>query len=74
MEQVQLFGDAVENYELLFIGEQKKFSAGESSLFLLNSREVKLIQARIKLMELITKYELAQNGMFWATGKFYQLN
>ena len=71
-EQMEIFNDAVGNYESLLIGEQKKFTAGESSLFLLNSREIRLIQARIKLMDLVTNYEVAQNGMFWATGKFYE--
>jgi outer membrane protein TolC len=69
--QVELFTDAVNNYERLLRGEQQKFDSGESSLFLINSREISLIQAELKLIELISKFNVADNGLVWATGKLH---
>ncbi len=69
--QVILYTSAVNNYNRLLQGERRKFNAGESSLFLVNSREINLIQARLKLIELITKYNVAQIGLTWAIGKLY---
>lgn len=53
--QIEQFEMAVENYSDLLAGEQRKFNLGESSLFLINSRESSLISSRIKLVELYTK-------------------
>ena len=44
-KQKQLTKQMVEDYKILFEGEQKKFDAGESSLFLVNSREAKWLDA-----------------------------
>jgi outer membrane protein TolC len=69
--QVDLYSDAVNNYERLLRGEQQKFNTGESSLFLINSREVSLIQAELKLVELLTKFNIADNGLIWASGTLH---
>ena len=66
--QVDLYSSAVENYSRLLAGERQKFFSGESSLFLINSREVSLITAQLKWIELVTKYNKAQNGLMWAAG------
>jgi len=42
----------VVNNERLLAGETQRFQAGESSLFLVNAREVPLIDARIRQVEL----------------------
>ncbi len=70
-DQVKLFTDAVNNYNLLLKGEIQKFNSGESSLFLINSREINLINARIKLIEITTNYNIASTGLTWATGKLF---
>lgn len=54
-EQVQIIEDIVIDYETLVSAEERKFSLGESSLFLINSREQKLIDARLKENLLFTK-------------------
>ena len=41
----------VVNYKTLLAGEKTKFEAGTSSLFLVNSREQKLIESQIKFIE-----------------------
>ncbi len=69
--QITLFISAVGNYELLLKGEKQKFNTGESSLFLINSREMNVIQARLKLTELITKYNISQIGFEWAAGSLF---
>jgi outer membrane protein TolC len=47
-KQEVLAKQMVEDYNRLFEGERKKFAAGESSLFLVNTRESKLIEAILK--------------------------
>jgi outer membrane protein TolC len=64
-EQNQLVYEIVDNYRALLEGEERKFSFGESSLFLINSRESRLIDARLKQNEL-------QNKFFKAKAKLFQ--
>jgi len=46
----------VSDYEVLVQAEERKFNIGESSLFLVNSRESKLIDIKLKAIELQNKY------------------
>lgn len=46
----------VEDYEKMLSAEERKFGIGESSLFLINSRESKLIEARLKAVALENKF------------------
>ena len=68
-KQVELYSATVQNYVQLLQGEQKKFDAGESSLFLINSREKNLYKAKQKLIELNVKYHIAQTSFWWASGQ-----
>jgi outer membrane protein TolC len=67
-QQIELYKNAVNNYERLLAGERRKFEEGESSLFLVNSRENSLINAEVKLVELVAKYKKSQAGMVMAIG------
>ena len=67
--QLLLVGDVVKSYNGLLNGEKQKFNSGESSLFLINSRENSLIKAKIKQNQLTSKYWIAHNGVAWATGE-----
>ncbi|MCG8310306.1 MAG: TolC family protein [Cytophagales bacterium] len=67
-DQIELFKDAVNNYQILLNGEKRKFEEGESSLFIVNSRETGLINAEVKLIELLGKYQKAQAGLIFALG------
>jgi outer membrane protein len=58
----------LQNYQVLWRSEVMKFEAGESSLFLINSRETKLIEAQVKLASLQSKYLKAKATMIWAAG------
>lgn len=54
-DQIEIFTQNVELLEVMLNGERELFRIGESSLFLINQRETKLIESRIKLYELIAK-------------------
>ena len=56
------------NYAALQRGEETRFSAGESSLFLVNARENKTLEAFQKLQELKAKFFKAGIGIQWAAG------
>jgi outer membrane protein TolC len=68
-QQVVIYDAAYKNYQTLFRGEDTRFKAGESSLFLLNSRENKQLEALQKLVELKAKYYKARQALLWATGQ-----
>ncbi|MCX2763864.1 TolC family protein [Aquimarina muelleri] len=54
--QNTLIKDIVSDYNKLLNAEERKFSFGESSLFLINSREKSLIEARLKEIEVQNKF------------------
>lgn len=59
-----LIDDIVGNYRVLLAAEERKFSFGESSLFLINSRESKLIDAVLKQNAVQNKYYSAKAKLF----------
>ena len=69
-EQIALQQQAVQSYATLQRGEEIKFANGESSLFLVNARELKTLEAQQKLLELQSKEQKAAAGTLWAAGSF----
>lgn len=67
-QQLQLFNQMIGNYSTLLKGEQVRFDLGESSLFLINAREVSLISAQIKYLDLQAKLYKTQAAIRWAQG------
>jgi outer membrane protein TolC len=67
--QVALQTKAYSNYYLLQRGEEIRFTIGESSLFLVNARENKRLEALQKLQELKAKLALASYQLSWAVGQ-----
>ncbi len=59
-----LIDDIVGNYNTLLSAEERKFTFGESSLFLINSRESKLIDAELKQIEVENKFYTAKAKLF----------
>ncbi|AIY12284.1 TolC family protein [Cellulophaga baltica] len=59
-----LIADMVENYETLLAAEERKFSFGESSLFLINSRENKLIESKLKQNSVQNKFFVTKAKLF----------
>ncbi len=66
--QILMIDEIVDNYNRMLSAEERRFSFGESSLFLINNRENKLIEARLKQIELFTKYLYARAGLFQSLG------
>lgn len=67
-QQVILFNQTVQDYNQLLSAEKTMFEIGESSLFMVNSREMDYIQAQLKLIELISKNQTAYIGTLHALG------
>ena len=68
-EQIRIGEAAYQNYLTLLRAEENKFRIGESSLFLLNSRENKVLESRQKLIELKAKFYKAEAGLQRAAGR-----
>jgi outer membrane protein TolC len=66
--QIQLQIDNIANQQLLLRGELQKFELGETTLFLINTRESKLIDIQIKQEGLITAYQKALAELFYKAG------
>lgn len=67
-KQVALQEETYHNYLLLQRGEETRFSAGESNLFLVTARENKALEAQQKVIELKVKYFKTQLSLKWAAG------
>ena len=70
-ELIRMQENMVDNYQALLRGEIVKFENGESSIFLINTRETELLDARLKLLKLQTKYEKAKIELLYAAGLPY---
>ncbi len=57
--QVQIYQLSVQDSKTLFEAEKHMFEQGESSLFLVNARELSYIQAKLKYLEVLTKCQQA---------------
>nr|WP_321226007.1 TolC family protein [uncultured Psychroserpens sp.] len=62
--QNDLIDDIVKDYKTMLSAEERKFSFGESSLFLINSREKSLIDTQLKALEVQNKYLTAKAKLF----------
>jgi outer membrane protein TolC len=66
--QVVLYRDISTNYRTLLDAENERFSFGESSVFLVNTREQRWLDAQIKYLKLLSEYRKAEAGLQWAAG------
>jgi len=64
LEQNRLISNIVRDYNTLLAAEERKFSFGESSLFLINARESKLIDAELKQNEVQNKFFTTKAKLF----------
>jgi outer membrane protein TolC len=71
--QVNLLQKTYANYLRLQRGEETKFFNGESSLFLVNTRENKTLETLLKLTEATVKYNKTSLGLQWAAGQLWKL-
>ena len=66
--QADIFEEITKNYASLLNGEKLKFEAGESSIFLLNTRESKLIESKLTLVQLKVRAIVNDYGIDWSLG------
>ena len=66
--QINIQQNLYENLNILLKGEQARFENGESSLFLINSREQKRIETLQKLTATIAKFYKQKTALRWASG------
>ena len=68
-QQSALLQSAYNNYRELFNAEELRFGLGETTLFLLNTRQNQLISSLQKLLEVKAKFFTAQASLQWAAGR-----
>lgn len=71
--QIDIYSKNVTNYERLWQSEQRLFDSGEGSLFMINSREMSYINARIKLNEIINKTKKSALEVEYAFGLLHTM-
>ncbi len=67
-KQLQIADEAFKNYTSLLRNEILRFNNGESSLFLVNTRENKVLEMQQKIIELQVKLLKAKYSLDWAAG------
>jgi len=67
--QLEIQKQMLANYQALLSAENEKFRIGESSVFLLNTREQKLIEGQLKLIKLQTYCQQLWAKLLWAQGQ-----
>ena len=67
-KQIVLQTNQYGNYQQLVRAEETRFFNGESSLFMINSRENKSLESLEKLIELKTKYYKSIYSLQWSAG------
>ncbi len=70
LNQLSLQDKMVQNTATLLKAEETRFLNGESNLFLINARELKLIETEQKLIELRTKTRQNYIKLQWAAGLY----
>jgi outer membrane protein TolC len=68
-QQIAVQNGIISNAVLMRNGELAKFESGESSIFLINTREMSLINHSVKLAEMQAKFLKAQALLQWSAGK-----
>ncbi len=59
-DQVTVWQNVTANYTALFQAETQLFSIGESSLFMVNSREMDMINSKLKLIEYTAQNQISE--------------
>ena len=72
-KQVNLLQKTYANFKLLQRGEENRFFNGESTLFLVNSRENKTLEVQLKLTETVIDYNKSIYILKWSAGDLWNL-
>ena len=68
-EQIKTTELVLDLYKKVYQGERIKFENGESTLFLLNTRENKVYETNSKIYELKAKLNKSIAGIYWSAGQ-----
>ena len=68
LQQINLAERALEQYQRVLDVELLRYEMGESTIFLVNNRELKVFEAQQKLAELTAKFYKSIYGVQWAAG------
>lgn len=68
-QQVSLYQSMQTNYRALLDAEITRFQLGESSIFLINAREQKLVEVQLKLLKLLAEFQKQRMYTEWAVGR-----
>lgn len=71
-QQIKVLQSNIENYKRLLYAEEVKFNNGESSLFVINTRENKLLAVQQKLLDVQLKFINSYNYLKWINENFSQ--
>lgn len=69
IEIIVLQAEVTNNYRILRDAEIRKYINGESSLFIINLRETKLIESEVKLEKEKADYQKAYLMLYWTAGQ-----
>lgn len=72
--QLVIYQQTVANYQQLWLSEKKLFEIGESSLFMINNREMSFVNAQIKLNEMFTKKNIVALELVYNFGQLTSVN
>lgn len=69
-KQVDIYRAALGNYILLYLAELTLFNTGESSLFLVNTRDQDMIDAQVKLIDMVYQNHISESLFKYQTVNF----
>jgi outer membrane protein TolC len=67
------YSSVVDGYLRLYQAEQARLDAGESDLFIVNTRELRWVESRLKEIEYQRKYLLSGVEYVQAAGQYWRL-
>jgi len=67
-EQVITYREVVNDHRIMLNGERRRFETGESSVFMVNTREVAYVHAQIKLVEFLNKNQKSRIAAYYSLG------
>jgi outer membrane protein TolC len=63
----------VNQFEQLYENEKIRFSAGDATVFMVNARETKLLESKLKLIEMQKKFLIAKVEYLYSCGLLYTI-
>ena len=70
IQQAARYQNITDSYKKLLDAEIEKFANGESSVFLVNTREQRWLDAQLKWLKLAAELRKAEAAVYWAMGQW----